>query len=313
MKFLITGGSGLIGSALKNYVRQLEKTDDEWIFLTSKDCNLLNVDEVYMTFDLFKPDYIIHLAAEVGGLFKNMNEKVKMLENNVLMNFNVLKIAHELNIQNVMCCLSTCIFPDKVEYPISESALHNGPPHNSNYAYAYAKRLLDIHCRVYREQFNRNYFCIIPTNVYGPYDNYNLQDGHVIPALIHQCYLAKQNNTPFYVKGTGSPLRQFIYSGDIAKCIYHLICNYNDSKPVILSVSEKDEIPIGEVAKLIAKAMDYDNIEFQPQYADGQYKKTVNNDYLLSLMPDDFQFTPIQQGIKESVQWFCDNYTNARL
>ncbi len=312
MKFLVTGGSGLLGNALRKLVEEINDTN-EWVFLSSKDCNLLNVDEVYTCFDSLKPDYIIHLAAEVGGLFKNMNEKTKMLENNVLMNFNVLKIAHELNIQNVMCCLSTCIFPDKVEYPISESSLHNGPPHNSNYAYAYAKRLLDIHCRVYREQFNRNYFCIIPTNVYGPHDNYNLADGHVIPALIHQCYLAKQKNTPFYVKGSGKPLRQFIYSMDIAKCIYQLAFNYKESKPVILSVSEKDEIPIGEVAKLIAKSMNYHNIVFQPEFPDGQFKKTVNNDYLLSLMPEGFSFTSIDQGIRESVEWFCENFERARL
>lgn len=309
MRILVTGGSGLIGSAL----RELSYDLNEWVFLSSKDCNLLNVPEVYHVFSEIKPDYIIHLAAEVGGLFKNMNEKVKMLENNVLMNFNVLKMAHELDIQNVMCCLSTCIFPNNVEYPISESDLHNGPPHDSNYAYAYAKRLLDIHCRVYREQYHRNYFCIIPTNVYGARDNYNLVDGHVIPALIHQCYLAKQNGTPFYVKGSGKPLRQFIYSKDIAKCIYHLLFNYNDHKPVILSVGESEEVSIKHVAELISKAMDYNNIEFQTDYPDGQFKKTVNNEHLLSIMPSNFHFTPIETGIKESVEWFCENYKEARL
>ncbi len=344
MKFLVTGGSGLIGSALKKlvesykdsskleYVKNKVSSSDytpdefntfnelltptEWVFLTSKDCNLLNMDEVYACFEEHKPKFIIHLAAEVGGLFKNMNEKVKMFENNLLMNFNVLKAAHQLGIHRVMCCLSTCIFPDKVEYPISESALHNGPPHNSNYAYAYAKRMLDIHCRVYREQFNRNYFCVVPTNVYGPNDNYDLQDGHVIPALIHQCYLAKQNNTPFYVKGSGTPLRQFIYSEDIARCIYHIawgIGGLRGKDSVILSVGEKEEVSIGDVAKLIASAFEYDNIVFQPEFPDGQYKKTVNNQYLLSILPKKFQFIPIDEGIKQSVQWFIENYTNARL
>lgn len=313
MKILVTGGSGLIGSALKNHIGLVNDTDNEWVFINSKDCNLLNVDEVYKIFNSIQPDYIIHLAAEVGGLFKNMNEKVKMLENNLLMNFNVLKIAHELDIENIMCCLSTCIFPDKVEYPISESSLHNGSPHNSNYAYAYAKRMLDIHCRVYREQYNRKYFCIIPTNVYGPNDNYNLKDGHVIPALIHQCFLSKQSNRPFFVKGTGSPLRQFIYSKDIASCIYHLVFHYTDYESIILSINESDEISIGDIAKLIAKCMNYNNIVFQPEYADGQYKKTVNNKFLLSLLPNTFQFTSIEKGILESVQWFCDNYENARV
>ena len=308
MKIIVTGGSGLIGSALKSVC-----TEDNWIFLSSKDCNLLEYDKVDEYLEREKPDYIIHLAAEVGGLFKNMNQKVKMLENNVLMNFNILNCAHRHNVRNVMCCLSTCIFPDKVEYPIEECKLHDGEPHDSNYAYAYAKRLLDIHCRTYREQYNRNYFCIIPTNIYGPYDNFNLTDGHVIPALIQSCYLAKQNNTPFYVKGSGTPLRQFIYSLDIAKCIRHLVDNnIQDGKPIILSVSEKDEVSIGTVAKIISKCMNYDKIEFQKEYSDGQYKKTVNNDYLLSILPSSFTFTPIESGIKESVEWFITNYEIAR-
>jgi GDP-L-fucose synthase len=313
MKFLVTGGSGLIGSALKEYVATLDE-QHEWIFLSSRDCNLLHIESVKECFQKYKPEYIIHLAAEVGGLFKNMNEKVKMLENNLLMNFNVLKVAHEMNIQHVMCCLSTCIFPDKVSYPIDESVLHDGPPHDSNYAYAYAKRMLDIHCRVYREQFNRNYFCVIPTNVYGPNDNYNLKDGHVIPALIRQCHIARENGTSFCVKGSGKPLRQFIYSKDLARCIYHLVFNYNrDSKPVILSVPMSEEVSIREVAQCIAKAMEYENIEFQPEYPDGQYKKTVDNGYLLSLLPADFRFTPISEGIRESAKWFCENYHVARL
>jgi GDP-L-fucose synthase len=309
MKILVTGGTGLIGRALCD----VSKNDENaWIFLNSKDCDLLDYSSVNRLLIRHKPHYIVHLAAEVGGLFKNMNQKVKMLENNVLMNFNVLKAAHENNIDNVMCCLSTCIFPDRVEYPIDEDSLHEGPPHDSNYAYAYAKRLLDIHCRVYREQYNRNYFCIIPTNIYGPNDNYNLDDAHVIPALIHQCYLAKLQNVPFVIKGTGKPLRQFIFSTDIAKCIYHLLFNYKDNKPIILSVGENDEVSIEYVGNLIAKSLQYNNIVFDNNYADGQYKKTVNNDYLTSILPSSFTFTSIETGISETIKWFVENYETIR-
>ena len=326
MKILVTGGSGLIGKALSQISLTNQKSDNNaqsntWTFLSSADCNLLDYDKVDELFKISKPDYIIHLAAEVGGLFKNMDQKVKMFENNVLMNFNVIKCAHSNGIQNMMCCLSTCIFPDKVEYPIEENKLHLGPPHDSNYAYAYAKRMLDIHCQTYREQYGRNYFCIVPTNVYGPFDNFNLQDGHVIPALIHQCYIAKRDNTPFYVKGSGKPLRQFIYSLDIAQCIHHLVMlhcdnshqgNNNQNSSVILSVGEKDEVSIGNVAKMIAKTMDYDNIEFLVGSSDGQYKKTVDNSYLVSIMPSTFSFTPIEVGIQNSVEWFIANYDIAR-
>lgn len=121
-----------------------------------------------------------------------MNYKVDMLEKNVLINFNVIKCSYEVQVEKLICMLSTCIFPDKTTYPIDETMLHDGPPHTSNHAYAYAKRVLEIHCRAYNEQYNTNFCCIIPTNIYGPHDNYSLQDGHVIPALIHKCYLAKK-------------------------------------------------------------------------------------------------------------------------
>ena len=119
-----------------------------------------------------------------------------------------------------MCLLFIYLyFSDKTSYPINESMLHNGPPHSSNDAYAYAKRMLEIHSKAYNEQYNDNFVCIIPTNLYGPYDNYNLQDSHVIPGLIHKCYLAKKENKPFYVWGSGKPLRQFIFSEDLAELI----------------------------------------------------------------------------------------------
>ena len=165
---------------------------NDYIYLSSKGCDLTNYDMTYGVFKKYNPTHVIHLAAYVGGLYKNMNQKVEMLEKNTLININVLKVCHELNINNVISCLSTCIFPDKTTYPIDENMLHDGKPHCSNDAYAYSKRLLDTLSKSYREEYNRNYTCIIPTNIYGENDNYSLEDGHVIPALIHKAYLAKK-------------------------------------------------------------------------------------------------------------------------
>ena len=128
------------------------------------------------------------------------------------MNDNVLSCSHKYGIKKVVSCLSTCIFPDKTTYPINETMLHNGPPHLSNDAYAYSKRMLEVQSKAYQEQYGDNFICVIPTNIYGENDNYNLENAHVIPALIHKCYNAKKNNKKFIVCGTGSPLRQFIYS-----------------------------------------------------------------------------------------------------
>jgi GDP-L-fucose synthase len=243
-----------------------------------------------------------------------MNFKSDMLNDNLIMNYNVLKCCHDLKVKKVVSCLSTCIFPDKTTYPINEDMLHDGAPHSSNDAYAYSKRMLDIQSKAYREQFNDNFICIIPTNIYGKYDNYSLTDGHVIPALIHRCYKAKQENKPFVVKGTGKPLRQFIYANDLAKLIVMIVEDYHEKDSIILSVSEKDEVSIRTVAEFIAKEFDYmEHIVFDDQYSDGQYKKTADNNKLMNFIKNkEFTFTPMKVGIKESVQWFTQNYILAR-
>jgi len=308
MKILVTGGTGLVGYGIQKI--QFDY-NHEFIFLSSKDCDLESYENTNEYFEKTKPDIVIHLAACVGGLFKNMRQKVDMLEKNMSINHNVLKCSHKHNVKKVVSCLSTCIFPDKTTYPINESMLHDGPPHSSNDAYAYAKRILEIQSKAYQEQYGSNFVCVIPTNVYGPNDNYNLQDAHVIPALIHKCYLAKKENKPFVVLGSGKPLRQFIYSEDLAKLIMWTVEEYTEKDSIILSVGEKDETSIGDVAREIADAFEYDNIVFDASFSDGQYKKTADNSKLVKLHGD-YEFVKISDGIKKSVDWFVQNYDRCR-
>ena len=307
-KVLVTGGSGLVGSAINKIARNYEY---DFLFINSNDCDLTDYISTISLFETFKPDYVIHLAARVGGLFKNMNEKVEMYEVNSLININVLRACHKLNVKKCISCLSTCIFPNKTNYPINETMLHDGPPHDSNDCYAYAKRMLEVQSRSYNQQYGDNFVCIIPTNIYGPHDNYNLNDAHVIPALIHKCYLAKNHNRDFVVMGSGTPLRQFIYSEDLAELIMFVLEKYDEKDSIILSVCEKDEVSIKKVATLIAKAFDYeDRIVFDSSKSDGQYKKTADNSKLMSLI--DYNFTSIADGIKKSVEWFNKNYETLR-
>ena len=304
---LITGSSGLVGNAFQKISKEYENY--EFIFSTSLCCNLINYEDTLNYFHKIKPDYVIHLAANVGGLYKNMNYKVEMLEKNLLINFNVLKCCHLLNVEKCICMLSTCIFPDNTTYPIDESMLHNGAPHSSNYAYAYAKRMMEIHCRTYNEQYKSNYSCIIPTNIYGPHDNFSLEDGHVIPSLIHKCYLAKEKGIPFEVLGSGKPLRQFIYSEDLARLIMETIEMLHCEN---LIISTHEEYSIREVSLLIAKEFNYENmIIFNSEFSDGQYKKTADNKKLLSYLSDkktDFKFTTITDGIARAVEFFNTFY-----
>ena len=305
---LVTGGSGLVGCAIRD-VQDLYP-NYKFVFVNSKDADLSSFDSTNALFERIKPEFVIHLAACVGGLFKNMNNKVEMLEKNLMINYNVVHCCYKNKVEKLIACLSTCIFPDKTTYPINESMLHNGPPHDSNDAYAYAKRMLEIHCKAYRENYGVDYQCVIPTNIYGPNDNYHLEDAHVIPALIHKCYLAKEKNEPFIMRGTGKPLRQFIYSLDLAKLIMWTFEN-NQDPTIILSVPEDKEVTIEHVARVIARGFNYeDQLKFDSTFSDGQYKKTADNSLLAS--QTSFEFTSIEKGIEESIKWFVDNYDMAR-
>merc|ERR1719291_1370912 len=208
--------------------------------------------------------------------------------------------------------LSTCIFPDKTTYPIDETMLHDGPPHPSNEGYAYAKRLIDTMNRAYAEEYGCNFTSIIPTNIYGPHDNFSIEDGHVIPGLIHKCYMAKRDGTDFVIWGSGSPLRQFIFSKDLAFLTLWTLRNYDSIEPIILSVDEEAEVSIKEVAEMIAEAMDFKGkVVCDTTKADGQHKKTASNKKLRSFLPD-YKFTPFEEGIKKSVDWFVANYDTCR-
>ena len=308
-KVMVTGGSGLVGTAINSISNNYQY---KFIYLSSKDGDLTNYEETKNIFEKHKPDYVIHLAAYVGGLFRNMNNMTYMIEKNLLINLNVLKCCHRFKVKKVISCLSTCIFPDKTTYPINESMLHDGSPHNSNYGYAYAKRMLEIQSRAYNESFGDNFVCVIPTNIYGKNDNFSLDDGHVIPALIHKCYLAKKNNEKFVIKGTGKPLRQFIYSEDLARLLMWTLEKYDRKDSIILSVSEKDEVSIEKVGRLIAKNFDYeDNVIFDSSFSDGQYKKTADNSKLMKSIKD-FNFTSIENGLKETIKWFSLNFEKSR-
>jgi GDP-L-fucose synthase len=307
-KILVTGGSGLVGHGIQSIIGEFSDKY-KFIFVSSKDYDLYDFQQTNKMFENIQPDLVIHLAANVGGLYKNMTQKVDMLEKNLMINFNVVKCAHDHGVEKLIACLSTCIFPDKIEYPIDETMLHNGPPHNSNDAYAYAKRMLEIHCRAYRESYGDNFVCIIPTNIYGPHDNFHLENAHVLPALIHKCYLAKMDNRDFIVCGTGKPLRQFIYSHDLARLIMVVLEKYNGDN-IILSVDESMEVSIEYVARTIARCFDYEErVVFDSSYSDGQYKKTVTNHTLRELLGDNytFEFTTIQEGCQKTVDWFIDS------
>jgi GDP-L-fucose synthase len=314
---IVTGGSGLVGSAIQNIIS--DYSNYKFIFLSSVDINLLNYEKVYEYFMNIKPRYVIHLAANVGGLFKNIEYPVEMLDDNLKINSNVLKAAYYCgSVLKLVACLSTCIFPDLKDdnfKPITESDLHLGPPHNSNAAYAYAKRILQVQCDSYNKEYGCNFVCVIPTNIYGPNDNFNLQNSHVIPGLIHKAYLASKNGEKFIISGTGKPLRQFIHSEDLAKCIMWFLFDIPKDlniNTIILSPDPNSEITIGYISELIAKEFNLENnLEYDITKSDGQFKKTASNNLFRTHNPS-YKFIDIETGIKTTVDWFKKNNDIAR-
>ena len=302
---LVTGSSGLLGYA----IRQLNPKDT--IYITRKDGDLSDFKKTEKIFEQIKPDRVIHLAAEVAGIGGNMIHSGKFFRDNIMININVLEAARLAGVDKLISFMSTCVFPDKCKYPLNEKDIHKGPPHPSNFGYAYAKRMLGIQSAAYRKEWGCNYIVAIPTNIYGENDFWNLDDGHVIPSLIHKCFLAKKNNEDFIVWGSGKPLREFVYSKDVAKLILWAIDKYNEESPIILTNSEENRIKT--LVELVVKEIGFQGkVIFDTTKPEGQYRKPSDNSKLKKYLPN-FKFTPLDKGIKNTVAWFIKNHPNIRV
>lgn len=309
----MTGGTGLVGKAIQYVVENGEKRpNEEWIFASSKDGDLSDTAQTKAMFEKYKPTHVIHLAAMVGGLFRNLKYNLEFLRKNIMINDNVLQMSFQFGVKKVVSCLSTCIFPDKTTYPIDETMIHNGPPHDSNFGYSYAKRMIDVLNKGYNQCHGAQFTSVIPTNVFGPHDNFDLEDGHVLPGLINKAYCAQRDNTEFVIWGTGSPRRQFIYSRDLAKLMIWVLREYQEIQPIILSVGEEDEVSIKEAAEAVLEGFNFKGkVTLDTSKSDGQFKKTASNAKLRKYLPE-FKFTPFKEAVKETCEWFVQNYETAR-
>jgi len=298
-KIIVTGGRGLVGRCF-----------DSDRFFRSTSHNLTERDQVRNYLQSVKAEGIIHTAAKVGGVKGNMSFPADFTYQNLMMNTILIEEARLAGIRKLVSFASTCVFPDKAEYPLTPEQIHLGPPHQSNYGYAYAKRMADVQIQAYREQYGVNYFSVIPCNIYGPGDNYDLENGHVIPALIHKFYLAKERGEDVTIWGSGNPLREFIFSKDVAKLVELLYDNYQSGVPVILSTGE--EVSIGDMVSMIAEIFGFKGkIIFDKDKPEGQFRKPSDNSIIKEMFPD-FKFTQVKDGLRESIEWFISNYPNLR-
>ena len=189
----------LVGENLQQYVakynsfhRNNKNSSPIYHFITRKDCDLTNKEELRSIFKKLKINFVIHLAALVGGLYMNMKHNVEMFMENMKINMNVVELCHEFNVNRGVFCLSSCIFPPNPKsFPMIEKYICDSPPHPSNEGYAYSKRMLYIMCKHYNQQYGRDYICVSPVNLYGAFDNFNIENSHIIPCIIHKMYLTK--------------------------------------------------------------------------------------------------------------------------
>jgi GDP-L-fucose synthase len=305
-KVLVTGGSGMVGYEMKRMY-------PEFHYPTHSELDLESENEVRSFLEKNQFDTALHIAARVGGVADNTNHVADFFSMNMSMNRNFLECCHRAGVKKVVSILSTCVYPDAafVRYPLTEDQLHLGPPHPSNFGYAYAKRMLDVQSRALRAQYGCNFITLIPNNLYGINDRFDLQSGHVIPSLIRKFYESKiSGDCNVVCWGSGDPEREFTYSRDIASIIVWAAENYDEPEP--LNIGNVQSITIKKLAEMISDEVGFEGeIVWNTSAPDGQLRKPSSNRKLIDHGWSG-SYTPLEVGLKETVDWFKSTYPNVR-
>ena len=281
LKIYIAGHRGLAGSAI---VRKLKQEGFNNLLLpTSAELDLRNQQAVKEFFEQEKPEYVFLAAAKVGGINANNTYPADFIYDNLCIQNNVIHQAYKTGVKKLLFLGSSCIYPKNSEQPIKEEYLLSGYLEPTNDAYAIAKIAGIKMCQAYNKQYGCNFISAMPTNLYGPGDNYDLNNSHVLPALLRKFHEAKINNEPVVtVWGTGKPCREFLHVDDLASACFFLMQNYND--PAIINIGTGKDISIGEMAEMIKKITAYEGeIIFDTSMPDGTFRKLLDVSKLHSL------------------------------
>jgi len=274
-KIYITGHNGMVGSACWRALK--DKSYKNIIGYSSKDLDLRDQKKVFEIIKSEKPDVIINAAARVGGILENSQKPYEFLMDNMLIQNNLIKTAHELNIEKFIFLGSSCIYPKMAPQPLKEEYLLTGPLEETNQWYAIAKISGVKLIEALREQYNRDYISLMPTNLYGPGDNYDLETSHVLPAMLRKFHEAKENNkSEVILWGTGNPKREFLHVDDLARAVVFSIENpLSDS---LYNIGSLMEVSIRELAELISKIVGYDGrIKWDQTKPDGTPRKLMDS------------------------------------
>ncbi|NCT37343.1 GDP-L-fucose synthase [Bacillus sp. EB93] len=303
-KIYVAGHRGLVGSAI---LRNLQKEGYENLVLrTSKELDLREKNQVNTFFAEERPEYIFLAAAKVGGIVANNEFPADFIRDNLLIQTNVIDASYRYGATKLLFLGSTCIYPKMAPQPLKEEYLLTGELEPTNEPYAIAKIAGIKMCQSYNRQYGTKYISVMPTNLYGPEDNFDLHTSHVLPALIRKFHEAKESNLPFVeVWGTGTPLREFLYSEDLADACVYLMNNYSSDEMVNIGVGH--DLSIKELAEKIKAVVEYNGeIIFDKTKPDGTPRKLVDVTKLNSLGWK--ATTSMDEGLRKAYQWFLENY-----
>lgn len=280
-KIYVAGHRGMVGSAI---VRKLQSLGYNNILTTNKSTvDLTNQFHVQTFFELEKPDYVFLAAAKVGGIKANNEKKAEFIYENLMIESNVIKASYDHGVKKLLFLGSSCIYPKMSPQPIKEEYLLSGYLESTNDAYAIAKIAGIKMCQSFNQQYKTNFISVMPTNLYGPNDNYDLENSHVLPAMIRKFHEAKVNRKEqVEIWGTGSPMREFLYVDDLADACVHLMNTYNNSE--IVNIGTGKDITIKDLAFLIKEIVGYEgDIVFNTDMPDGTPRKLLDVSKLESL------------------------------
>lgn len=302
-RIFVAGHRGLVGSAI---VRALQaKGFSNLLLRTRQEVDLISQAAVNTFFEKEKPEYVFLAAAKVGGILANSNYPADFIRDNLFIASNVIDAAYRFGSTKLCFLGSSCIYPKFAPQPMKEEHLLTGVLEPTNEPYAIAKIAGLKMVEAYRKQYGFDGYSLMPTNLYGPNDNFDPQNSHVLPALIRRFYEAKSSNAPSVVIwGTGTPKREFLHCDDLAECAVHTMLHHKDGS--LLNVGVGEDISIADLARLVAKSVDYSGaIEFDTSKPDGTPRKLldVSRAHAIGWKAK----IPLEQGIREAAQWYIDH------
>ncbi len=280
-KIYIAGHRGMVGSAILRNLQQKGFTN--FCLRTSQELDLTNQTEVQSFFELEKPDYVFLAAAKVGGIHANNTYRGEFIYENMMIQNNVIHQSYKHNVKKLLFLGSSCIYPKMAPQPLKETSLLTGLLEPTNEPYAIAKIAGIKMCENYREQYGCNFISVMPTNLYGPNDNYDLKNSHVLPAMIRKFHEAKLNESPqVELWGTGSPMREFLHVDDLADASIHLMNNYSEKE--LVNIGTGTDVTIKELAETVSKVIDYKGqLHWNTDMPDGTPRKLMDVTKLHSL------------------------------